>query len=1146
MALDPLSPVPPRCAPSTSGRLRSWPRQAMLMRLFVLLALLGTMSLARATAYVFPGALPPGCSGSGPAYTCSGAVTMNGGDTLTINSPKPATITINGALVLNNNPQINSAGTAADLTLIISGQLRAGPGSLINANVTATRVDAFSGSVTYGGSLTTTVDYVALKGASYVNGAINAKGYVDTGAGTGVAGNITSNTSYVVLGNTSSTTGSIKSADFTYVGDRAGVAGSIVSGNYATIGTGSLVRGSITTSGAGYIYINSGSTVNGALTASTGDVTLVGGTSGSYSTVGSISTGGNVYLNWYNRVTGNVTGNYVNGGHYNVIGGAVQSGTLPVYFDGHVTVTGNVISTGSYVNINSDGNVGGNITAATYVNIVNNNRLGGTVTALGGAAYIYYNNTFAGDVTASDLVSVLDNNTFSGNVTARGSYVYIATGDTVAGNVTSATTMTIGINSSVGKCARSIQSSLWMTLFTPSLVHGACCGAAPTCTNTCISATPKPPPCSGDLDHLEIRHASGSGLTCTPSTVTIVACANAACSSLYTDGVSGTLTATGAGMTVNFPAGAAFSIGSGSSSTTVDLQVTKAGGVLLGAGNVSPGAINGTSCNFGSPGCTFTAADSGFLFDVPNHVSNVTQTVNVSAVKKSDNSLACTPAFANVSKSVNFTCSYANPGTGSLPVIVGGAALNAGNNSSAACDGGGRAVALSFNANGVASTTVQYADVGQMSLNASSAGSGSSAGLTMTGSDSFIAAPASFAFSGITAAPIKAGASFAATVTAKNSTGGAAPNFGRETSPESVSLSWAKYRPTGTGAVSGLLTGTGASPGAALGGFSGGAATTSNLSWSEVGTGDLSAVLASGSYLGSGLTASGSTGSTGAVGPFIPNHFDTVISTQACGTFTYSGQPFTVQILARNAGGGTTLNYDGTTNTSPNFAKATTLSAATNGGTGSLGGGAVALTSFAAGSATLTNTPVFTFTNKLTPATSVSIRATDTDDVSSSTHAEASVALRSGRLRLANAYGSEKAALQMPLQLHYWSGKSWVLNSDDTCTVSKLLANTFALSASGVTTGVSSVSLSGGSGTVTLARPNPAATGYVDVAANLGASGNDQSCLSSHAGSPAGLPWLRSLNGNCAATYDRDPSARATFGVYSPETKRAVDVRESY
>jgi len=118
---------------------------------------------------------------------------------------------------------------------------------------------------------------------------------------------------------------------------------------------------------------------------------------------------------------------------------------------------------------------------------------------------------------------------------------------------------------------------------------------------------------------------------------------------------------------------------------------------------------------------------SALYFDVPNHLSEASQSVTVSAVQSSNNATVCSPAFASVSKNVTFKCSYSNPTTGTLPVRVGGLALNAGNSTAAACDGTGRAVSLSFNASGVATTTVQYADVGQMSLTATYTGSGSDA-----------------------------------------------------------------------------------------------------------------------------------------------------------------------------------------------------------------------------------------------------------------------------------------------------------------------------------------------------------------------------------------------------------------------------------
>lgn len=158
---------------------------------------------------------------------------------------------------------------------------------------------------------------------------------------------------------------------------------------------------------------------------------------------------------------------------------------------------------------------------------------------------------------------------------------------------------------------------------------------------------------------------------------------------------------------------------------------------------------------------------------------------------------------------------------------------------------------------------------------------------------------------------------------------------------------------------------------------------------------------------------------------------------------------------------------------------------------------------------------------------------------------DAGNAFRYGRLRIANAFGSEKSPLPMPVQAQYWSGSSWVLNGADSCT--SVPANGFFLTGGiSANTSASVVTLSAGTGTLTLATPSPVVTGSVDVAANLGAAGNDQSCLGTHGGTPAGLSWLRAQNGNCAATYDRDPSARATFGIYAPESRKNIHVREQF
>ena len=137
-------------------------------------------------------------------------------------------------------------------------------------------------------------------------------------------------------------------------------------------------------------------------------------------------------------------------------------------------------------------------------------------------------------------------------------------------------------------------------------------------THACTGAS------ANTLHHLEIHHASGSGLTCSPDTVTVVACQDAICLQPYTTGVIGTLAASGSAMVMNWPDGAGFAIPAGSSSGTLRLQQTTVGSSVLSVSSSTPSASSAATCNFGSPSCTWTAADAGFLFDVPSHVSELT------------------------------------------------------------------------------------------------------------------------------------------------------------------------------------------------------------------------------------------------------------------------------------------------------------------------------------------------------------------------------------------------------------------------------------------------------------------------------------------------------------------------------------------
>ena len=480
------------------------------------------------------------------------------------------------------------------------------------------------------------------------------------------------------------------------------------------------------------------------------------------------------------------------------------------------------------------------------------------------------------------------------------------------------------------------------------------------------------------------------------------------------------------------------------------------------------------------------------------------------------------------------------------------------------------AVAMTFDANGNAPLNFTFHDVGQARLWASATVNGA----PLSGSsNAFVTRPAGLVLSGVaqTASPyranpaaasaadgafVRAGEAFAATITATTSSGAAAPNFGKEASPEGVLLSPALVLPAG--GVSGSL----ANASIAGASFSNGVASVNNLAWSEVGIVTLTPSLADADYLGTGPLIGTSSGN---IGRFIPDHFLlTAGSTSpACsGAFSYFGQDgfgTSFSLRAEAVGNGQTQNYSGA------FAKLDVTSWAALGfsASGLPGGASLAASSSPPTGAWVNGMASISARHQVSrPAAAVAeanvtVRASpvDPDGVTmSSTPVAAATPLRYGRLRLANAFGNARSALQLAVAAEYWSGNSWVLNSADSCTsvpaASVALSNprTAAGASSAASSSASAISLASGNGLLTLAAPSPAGSSLtLDLAINLGSSGSDQSCNASHpASTGAGRPWLRALNGNCAATADRDPAARASFGVYSAESRKTVHVREIY
>ena len=325
------------------------------------------------------------------------------------------------------------------------------------------------------------------------------------------------------------------------------------------------------------------------------------------------------------------------------------------------------------------------------------------------------------------------------------------------------------------------------------------------------------------------------------------------------------------------------------------------------------------------------------------------------------------------------------------------------------------------------------------------------------------------------------------------------------------------------------------------------------------------------------------------IGRFVPNHFELSAASLknrndlACSppsAFTYMNEPIltTFTLTAKNAGNETTENYEGT------LAKLN-LTDPTSFNLGALDGARwtdrlASLTSSGSWSKGVASNiqlgfqfaraatgpdgpfvPQFGIAPKepKTPngdevALLSSVYNLDIDPPSpANDHALiGKTSVRFGRLKLGNAFGSEKYDLTIPLEAQYWNGVAFITNPDDSCTplsgANAVLGNyTPGLNAANM--GIGHLSglgtLSGGRSLLKLTKPSPSAVGSVDLAIKLGTgTANAMSCPAT-IGSATGakLEYLQSQW--CGNDFSRDPRARIRFGVYK-NANEMIYLREMY
>ncbi|PCH55596.1 MAG: hypothetical protein COC15_04165 [Legionellales bacterium] len=459
-------------------------------------------------------------------------------------------------------------------------------------------------------------------------------------------------------------------------------------------------------------------------------------------------------------------------------------------------------------------------------------------------------------------------------------------------------------------------------------------------------------------------------------------------------------------------------------------------------------------------------------------------------------------------KSLEFWYEYINPATGTMAPTIN-------NTSIGASEINATSINVNF-VNGIAQVNTKYRDVGKMQLFAKYD--------TVTdGSLEYVVKPANFLVTvpgGLVATSANdavfkyAGEPFTIDVAVVDSDGNNTPNYGLEDTAAGIIVTPTIALPA-TGSNGIIANSTNFSATATPGTFR-----CSDCSYNDVGIINLTAAVASGSYLDAGAVV-GTASSN--LGRFIPyelqvssNNSQLKAGHSVC-KFTYLNQEFRhntvpqLTVVAKNSAGATTVNYTGDfwklNQTTLNHDYAQTPSI-TNVGFGFAGDNSVDFQDHADGSGTYTFGSLadtyFIMSNQndaeidaFNANIELSITLKDTDAVAYNAVAnkysttlhflDAANVMRHGRLRIGNNHGAEILPLLLPLTIEYKTGVNYIDNDLDYCSSIQNI-NDFILTStpSSLSTSIvetTSISFSAGAATVTLSAPH--ARGSVVLDHNL-------------------------------------------------------------
>jgi len=1167
-----------------------------VLKLLALLSGLMVCAIAGAATYTLPagiGSAPFGsCSlSSGTTYNCTTSISISNNDT--VNFTSSMTLNVSGNFTVGNNDTINNGGNL--VTINATGNIQLGNSNLSGINFTAGgnfqagNTATINGNISAGGN-------VSVGNNGTINGNVTAGGSVSLGGGTVVNGSCSPSNAQcsgrnISIAPVTVAEGNSGTKNLTFTVMLSSAYASNVTFNYAT-SNGTATGGASCTGGVDYISASGGGTITAGSTTTSITIQVCGDTTKEANETFNVTLSSpvNAVLGTPSVGIGTIDNDdaladyHFDECSYNGTSGEVVDtrGSYPATSRGAIPTTQasgkvggrslNLNALNKYVTPNAkiplpgDYSVsfwmttplpapGGNpiYSSSSLAKHTDNLCYGDILNFRSDASYVWrvYRRS-TGGLNGTYSISSLSAGWHHFVVTATGStstlYVDGVNRGTVARRANGDRT-DLGLGFIGGSCDDPnlqslrtpidefmvfdtvLSSTSVSSIYTNQLAGNNYDGTARTAAS-----------CAG-LDHIRIEH-DGSGNTCSAETLTVKACANAACSSLYTaTAVTGNVTWSGS------PAQSiAFTIPVSSGSTTVSLPVASVETASVGTSSVSPTPTNASDClntSNSSASCSIAFTSGGSCFDA----------VEVGAAK-------LTPIYTKLSGTsfnLDVVTTSGSAFTGTVQVSLVDPTAASGNCSDL---NAGLTATGNVTFSGSTRQTVSFSypqaakDVKVRMRNAATSTPGCSSDnfairpstlvLSATGmnpaSDKLKAGGTNFTLSadpGVTAGYVSSGFPALDETKVTDHTGaaiGAGWLTGSFTTGSGgiISGSAFKYNEVGT-----FTLGTDTFVDSA---FTAVDQVTGVVSGVDHGVaGDCTASSTSNSLSSGRYGCNIGSGTLGPLGRFTPNHYQTVV-TQGCvaGSFTYSEQPFSVQVTAHNSAGAITTRYDHATS-GPTYVKGVTLSSPAV--SGSVTNGTVAANLFSLGGATVTNAPVFTFGTVLAGPESIAVRATDSDGISSSDFSEGNVDIRSGRLRLQNAYGSELLALPIPLSIQYWDTptSAWVANGADSCTA--IAASDFALAFPAGTGSrpnnlgaceiAVTVSGSAPNYSVNLSKPGAGNSGWADVRLNLGAAASGSACAAVGAGysgvaSTANTPWLQY---NWAGSV-ADPAVRATFGIY--------------